>query len=149
MGGHIVSGHADGVARLIERRSEGKSARLVIAAPPELMPFIASKGSVALNGVSLTVNEVARDSFGVNLIPYTLVHTSFGDAEPGRRMNLEIDPLARYVARLIAARPVLSEARDHGPRPPSAPRRGALLRASCRVLRDGAERAHRGGRRDP
>ncbi|HKS88286.1 MAG TPA: riboflavin synthase [Stellaceae bacterium] len=104
LGGHIVSGHVDGVARLVEHRPEGESVRFVIAAPAALMPYIASKGSVALDGVSLTVNEVAVDRFGVNIIPYTLSHTSFGDALPGRCMNLEIDPLARYVARLLAAR---------------------------------------------
>ena len=69
------------------------------------MRFIASKGSVALDGVSLTVNEVADRHFGVNIIPYTLTHTGLGEAQPGRRMNLEIDPLARYVARLLEARP--------------------------------------------
>jgi len=105
LGGHIVSGHVDGVARLLDRRPEGESVRFVIEAPPALMPFIASKGSVALDGVSLTVNEVAAGHFGVNIIPYTLAHTSLGDAEPGQRMNLEIDPLARYVARLLSARP--------------------------------------------
>jgi riboflavin synthase len=104
LGGHIVSGHVDGVARLIERRPEGESVRLVIAAPAALMPFIAAKGSVALDGISLTVNEVASDHFGVNIIPYTLAHTSLGEARPGQRLNLEIDPLARYVARLLAAR---------------------------------------------
>lgn len=105
LGGHIVSGHVDGVARLIERRPDGESVRLVIEAPAALMPYIASKGSVAIDGVSLTVNEIADDRFGVNLIPYTLAHTSFVEARPGRRMNLEIDPLARYVARLLATRP--------------------------------------------
>jgi riboflavin synthase len=104
LGGHIVSGHLDGVARLIERRPEGDSVRLVIAAPAELMPYLAEKGSVALDGVSLTVNEVAATSFGVNLIPYTLAHTGFGEARPGQRLNLEIDPIARYVARLLGAR---------------------------------------------
>src|SRR5579863_7271572 len=104
LGGHIVSGHVDGVARLIDRRPEGESVRFVINAPAALMPFIASKGSVALDGISLTINEVARDHFGVNLIPYTLAHTSFGAARPGQPMNLEIDPLARYVARLLRAR---------------------------------------------
>ena len=104
LGGHIVSGHVDGVAHLAERRPEGDSVRFVIAAPAALMPFIAAKGSVALDGVSLTVNEIGGESFGVNLIPYTLAHTSLGEARPGQRMNLEIDPLARYVARLLAAR---------------------------------------------
>jgi riboflavin synthase len=104
LGGHIVSGHVDGVARLVERRPEGESVRLTIAAPAALMRFIASKGSVALDGVSLTVNEIAGDRFGVNLIPYTLAHTSFGEARAGQRLNLEIDPIARYVARLLDAR---------------------------------------------
>src|ERR1700704_2029667 len=104
LGGHNVSGHVDGVARLIERRNEGESVRFVIEAPAALMPYIAAKGSVALDGISLTVNEVANGYFGVNIIPYTLAHTSLGDARPGQRMNLEIDPLARYVARLLSAR---------------------------------------------
>jgi len=104
LGGHIVSGHVDGVARLIERRPEGESVRFVIEAPAALLPYIAAKGSVALDGVSLTVNEVADGHFGVNIIPYTLAHTSLGEAQPGQRMNLEIDPLARYVARLLGTR---------------------------------------------
>jgi riboflavin synthase len=104
LGGHIVSGHVDGVARLRERRNEGESVRLVIEAPAALMPYIAPKGSVALDGVSLTVNEVADGIFGVNIIPYTLAHTSLGEARPGQRLNLEIDPLARYVARLLSTR---------------------------------------------
>ena len=104
LGGHLVLGHVDGVARLVERRPESESVRFVIAAPASLMPFIATKGSVALDGVSLTVNEVDRDRFGVNLIPYTLAHTGLGEAAPGRRFNLEIDPIARYVARLVGAR---------------------------------------------
>jgi riboflavin synthase len=103
LGGHIVSGHVDGVARLLDRRPEGDSVRFTIAAPSELMRYIAPKGSVALDGVSLTVNEVAGDRFGVNVIPYTLAHTSLGDAGSGQRMNLEIDTIARYVARLLGA----------------------------------------------
>ena len=105
LGGHIVSGHVDGVARLVERRPEGESVRFVIEAPAELMPYIAPKGSIALDGVSLTVNEVADNYFGVNIIPYTLAHTSLGDARPDRRLNLEIDPIARYVTRSLGARP--------------------------------------------
>jgi len=105
LGGHIVSGHVDGVARLVERRPEGDSVRFVIEAPAALMRYIASKGSVALDGVSLTVNEVANDRFGINVIPYTLAHTTLGEARPGQRLNLEIDPIARYVARLLGARP--------------------------------------------
>src|SRR5216684_1395548 len=109
LGGHLVSGHVDGVARLVERRPEGDSVRFVIEAPAELMPYIATKGSVALAGVSLTVNEVAGTRFGVNLIPYTLAHTSLGEATPGDRFNLEIDPIARYLARLLVARAELAE----------------------------------------
>jgi riboflavin synthase len=109
LGGHIVSGHVDGVARLVDRRPESESVRFVIEAPAALMPFIARKGSVALDGVSLTVNEIEADRFGVNIIPHTLSHTSFGEARPGRRMNLEIDPLARYVARLLGASPEIAE----------------------------------------
>ena len=104
LGGHLVSGHVDGVARLIERRPEGDSVRFTIEAPAGLMRYIAPKGSVALDGVSLTINEVDDSRFGVNLIPYTLAHTSLGDAAPGQRMNLEIDPIARYVARLLGTR---------------------------------------------
>jgi riboflavin synthase len=104
LGGHLVLGHVDGVARLVDRRPDGDSVRFVIEAPEALMPYIASKGSVAVDGVSLTVNEITGNRFGVNIIPYTLAHTSFGDASPGRRFNLEIDPIARYVARLIGAR---------------------------------------------
>lgn len=109
LGGHLVSGHVDGVARLVERRPEGDSVRFVIEAPDALMPYIAPKGSVALDGVSLTVNEVAGNRFGVNLIPYTLAHTSLGDVRPGGRLNLEIDPIARYVARLMATRAAIPE----------------------------------------
>jgi riboflavin synthase len=109
LGGHIVLGHVDGVARLIDRRPDGESVRFVIEAPAELMPYVATKGSVAVDGVSLTVNEVAAASFGVNLIPYTLAHTGFAEARPGQRFNFEIDPIARYVARLLEARPAIAE----------------------------------------
>ena len=104
LGGHLVSGHVDGVARFVDRRPEGDSVRFTIEAPASLMRYIAPKGSVALDGISLTVNEVADDCFGVNIIPYTLSHTSLGEARPGQRMNLEIDPIARYVARLLGPR---------------------------------------------
>jgi len=104
MGGHLVLGHVDGVARLLDRRADGDSVRFTIEAPDALAPFIASKGSVALDGVSLTVNEVEGRVFGVNIIPHTLSHTTFGDAAAGTRMNLEIDLIARYVERLLQAR---------------------------------------------
>lgn len=103
LGGHLVSGHVDGVARLVDRRPEGDSVRFTIEAPAALMRFIASKGSVALDGVSLTVNEVEGSRFGVNIIPYTLAHTSLGEAKPGQPFNFEIDTIARYVARLLGA----------------------------------------------
>lgn len=103
LGGHIVSGHVDGVAEIVEMRDEGDSTRLVFEAPAELARFIAPKGSVALNGTSLTVNEVAGNRFGVNLIPHTQEVTTWGDAKTGDLVNLEIDTLARYVARLAEA----------------------------------------------
>lgn len=104
LGGHLVSGHVDGMARIIERRPEAESVRFIFEAPEELAPFIAPKGSVALDGVSLTVNEVSRTRFGVNIIPHTLACTNFGAALPGQQMNLEVDLIARYVARLLASR---------------------------------------------
>jgi riboflavin synthase len=101
LGGHLVSGHVDGLARIVERRPEAESVRFVFEAPAALMPFVAPKGSVCLDGVSLTVNEVASNRFGVNIIPHTLACTGFGAAQPGQLMNLEIDMIARYVARLL------------------------------------------------
>ncbi len=101
LGGHIVSGHVDGTALITDIRPDGESRRLTFEAPPELARFIASKGSVALDGTSLTVNEVDGARFGVNLIPHTLTVTTWGGKKPGDRVNLEIDPLARYVARLM------------------------------------------------
>src|SRR6516162_10540886 len=101
LGGHLVSGHVDGVARIVERRPEAQSVRFVFETPEELTPFIAPKGSVALDGVSLTINEVAQNRFGVNIIPHTLACTNFGALQAGQRMNLEIDLIARYVARLL------------------------------------------------
>lgn len=100
LGGHIVSGHVDGVARIEEMHDEGDSTRVSFSAPPALARFIAEKGSVALNGTSLTVNEVEGLRFGVNLIPHTQTVTTWGEARTGDAVNLEIDTLARYVARL-------------------------------------------------
>ncbi len=105
LGGHLVLGHVDGLARIVERRSEAESERFVFEAPQELAPFVAPKGSVALDGVSLTVNEVAQNRFGVNIIPHTLSCTNLGQAQPGQQMNLEIDLIARYVARLLPPAP--------------------------------------------
>ncbi|MEO0683364.1 MAG: riboflavin synthase [Pseudomonadota bacterium] len=100
LGGHIVTGHVDGVAEVLDARDEGDSTRYRFRAPADLARFIASKGSVALAGTSLTVNEVEGDVFGVNLIPHTKQVTNWGGIAAGHRVNLEVDPLARYVARL-------------------------------------------------
>jgi len=100
LGGHIVSGHVDGVAEVTGLTPEGDSLRVTFRAPEDLARFIAPKGSVALNGTSLTVNEVAGVHFGVNLIPHTRAVTTWGDVALGDAINLEIDTLARYVARM-------------------------------------------------
>ena len=100
LGGHIVSGHVDGVGRLLSIRPEGESLRLTFEAPATLAKYIAPKGSVAIDGVSLTVNEVDGSRFGVNIIPHTQTATTFGGLKEGDAVNLEIDMLARYVARL-------------------------------------------------
>lgn len=103
LGGHIVSGHVDGVAVVTGVADEGDSTRVTLEAPAELARFIAPKGSVALNGTSLTVNEVDGASFGINFIPHTKQVTTWGRVAVGDRVNLEIDTLARYVARLAEA----------------------------------------------
>lgn len=100
LGGHIVSGHVDGVAEIVALEDEGDSTRVRFRAPEALARFIAPKGSVALNGTSLTVNEVEGCTFGINFIPHTKTVTTWGDAKPGDLVNLEIDTLARYVSRL-------------------------------------------------
>ena len=104
LGGHIVSGHVDGVARIIAIRPDGDSRRFEFEVPMDLARFIAPKGSVALDGTSLTVNEVDGRRFGVNLIPHTLTVTSWGRKTAGDYINLEIDLFARYVARLLDAK---------------------------------------------
>ncbi|WP_207479048.1 riboflavin synthase [Arenibaculum pallidiluteum] len=100
LGGHLVSGHVDGIAEVVSRRVEGGSLRLGFRVPTPLARFVAPKGSVALDGVSLTVNEVAGATFGINLIPHTQDATTLGSLQPGDGVNLEVDMLARYVARL-------------------------------------------------
>jgi len=100
LGGHMVSGHADGVGEAVSATAENGSTRWMFRVPKPLARFIAVKGSVAVNGVSLTVNEVKDDIFGVNVIPHTASVTSFGTLKPGDKVNIEIDMLARYVARL-------------------------------------------------
>jgi riboflavin synthase len=100
LGGHIVSGHVDGVAEVVGLRPEGDSLRVTFRAPEELAKFIAPKGSVALNGTSLTVNEVEGREFGINFIPHTQKVTTWGGVKLGDKVNLEVDTMARYVARL-------------------------------------------------
>ncbi len=103
LGGHIVSGHVDGLAKVTHVEDEGDSTRVTLEAPADLARFIAPKGSVTLNGTSLTVNEVEGNSFGINFIPHTKAVTTWGRVAVGDDVNLEIDTLARYVARLAEA----------------------------------------------
>jgi riboflavin synthase len=102
LGGHLVSGHVDGVAQVLRITGDARSQRLVIGVPAPLARYIAPKGSVALDGVSLTVNEVTDASFGVNIIPHTQSVTTLGSLAAGARVNLEVDQVARYLARLLA-----------------------------------------------
>ncbi len=104
LGGHLVSGHVDGVGEVLSATPENASVRWRFRAPAPLAPFIAVKGSIAVDGVSLTVNEVDGAEFGVNIIPHTAAVTSFGTLQPGDAVNIEIDTLARYVARLMEFR---------------------------------------------
>ena len=104
LGGHIVAGHVDDVGRIVEIHADGQSRRFAVEVPRELAPYIASKGSITLDGISLTVNEVQKTSFGINIIPHTLTHTTLGAKKPGDRVNLEVDVFARYVARLMEFR---------------------------------------------
>jgi riboflavin synthase len=104
LGGHIVTGHVDGVARILDAQPDGASRRFLFEAPEHLALYIAPKGSVALNGTSLTVNEVAGNRFGVNLIPHTLTVTTWAAKTAGQFVNLEVDLFARYVARLLEFR---------------------------------------------
>ena len=103
-GGHIVAGHVDGVARIVAIEPDDACHRLTIEAPVALAGLLAAKGSVALDGVSLTLNAVEASRFGISIIPHTLTHTAFGDKKPGDRVNLEVDLIARYVARLLETR---------------------------------------------
>jgi riboflavin synthase len=104
LGGHFVTGHVDGVARIDEAREDAGSLRLVIAPPPSVARLVASKGSVTIDGVSLTVNEVAGETFGVNVVPHTRTATTLGAARQGQAVNLEVDILARYLDRLLDKR---------------------------------------------
>jgi len=101
LGGHLVSGHVDGVGRVAERRPEARSVRFVIEAPRELARYIAEKGSIAVDGVSLTVNRVDGARFDLNIVPHTLAETTLDRFAPGRAVNLEVDVIARYLERLL------------------------------------------------
>ncbi len=102
LGGHLVSGHVDGVAEVVDLRGDARSVRVSFRCPAPLARYVARKGSVAIDGVSLTVNEVEGERFGVNLIPHTQAVTTLGELVVGRRVNLEVDQVARYVERLLA-----------------------------------------------
>ena len=104
LGGHMLSGHVDTVTKLLDKKAEGDSWRLVFALPKEFRQFVAPKGSIALDGVSLTVNEVTAESFGVNIIPHTWQHTTLADRTIGDELNFEVDLIARYVHRQLSSR---------------------------------------------
>ena len=104
LGGHIGSGHVDGLARIQSATADGESVRFELEALPDLARFVAPKGSIALDGTSLTVNEVMGNRFGINLIPHTLTRTTWGRKKPGDLVNLEVDMFARYMARLLEFR---------------------------------------------
>jgi len=113
LGGHLVSGHVDGVGTVTAVTGDARSQRLTVAVPAALGRYLARKGSMTVDGVSLTVNEVADAAFGVNLVPHTLGHTTLGAARPGTRVNLEVDLVARYLERLLRVR--AGEADDGAP----------------------------------
>jgi riboflavin synthase len=102
LGGHIVQGHVDGVATVVSRTPEGEGARMRFAASPELLRYVVEKGSVAVQGTSLTIAAIDDDGFEVALIPHTLAATTLGTLQPGRRVNIEVDVLAKYVEKLLA-----------------------------------------------
>lgn len=101
MGGHIVSGHVDGIGKVVDRKPDARSVRFTVQAPDDLAKYIAEKGSICINGISLTVNEVDGALFGVNIVPHTLQETTLDDAGVGSLVNLEVDILARYMERLM------------------------------------------------
>jgi riboflavin synthase len=104
LGGHMVSGHVDGVGHLLSKRDDARSWRLEFEAPAALARYIARKGSICIDGISLTVNEVSGRRFGVNIVPHTMSHTALGQLEAGGAVNLEVDLVARYLERLLTAR---------------------------------------------
>lgn len=101
LGGHMVSGHVDGVGQVLERGDDGRSVRFRIQAPAQLARYIAEKGSICVDGISLTVNTVEGGVFDLNIVPHTLSETTMGEFQPGRRVNLEVDIIARYLERLL------------------------------------------------
>jgi len=104
LGGHIVTGHVDAVEEVVDTRADGDSMRVEVGLPSDLAPMIAPKGSVTLDGVSLTVNDVRENSFSVNIIPHTAQHTTLGTLKADQQLNVEVDVLARYIDRMLAAR---------------------------------------------
>ena len=101
LGGHLVSGHVDGIGEVVARRDDGRSVRFRMRAPAALARYIAAKGSVCVDGISLTVNAVAGAEFELNIVPHTLTETTMGEFQPGRAFNLEVDIIARYLERLL------------------------------------------------
>lgn len=101
LGGHLVSGHVDGLAKLVDLREDARSWRMLFSAPPELSKYIAKKGSITINGTSLTVNSVQQDLFDVNVIPHTFEVTTLGDLSVGEQVHIEVDLIARYLERLL------------------------------------------------
>jgi riboflavin synthase len=112
MGGHIVSGHVDGIGTVVEKKSDARSFRFKIKAPDSLAKYIAEKGSICIDGISLTVNQVAGAVFEVNIVPHTLAQTTLGNTEIGAQVNLEVDLLARYMERLLQGERAAKD--DHG-----------------------------------
>jgi riboflavin synthase len=105
LGGHYVTGHVDGVGRMLSRHDDARSVRMEFEVPAELARYVARKGSICIDGVSLTVNGAAGDRFDVNLVPHTLAMTTLGELQPGSRVNLEVDIIARYVERMMSREP--------------------------------------------
>ncbi len=101
LGGHLVSGHVDGIGEIISRKTDGRSERFVIRAPDALARYIAEKGSICVDGISLTVNGISGAEFELNIVPHTLVETTMSEFKPGTRVNLEVDIIARYLERLL------------------------------------------------
>ena len=105
LGGHLVLGHTDGVGRIADQQGDARSIRYTVEAPPELSPYLCKKGSICVDGVSLTINDVDKNTFAVNIIPHTLQETIFPDYTAGTRVNLEVDIIARYLEKLAASNP--------------------------------------------